>query len=249
MSGNNTCVTELSCADSPLSTTGNIIGILTLAYAVFVTVAFQANALANVDKEIKELGLRLEAEYESLKRTSEMFQEFKDRIPEAIASKVDFTTTHAASIITHHTFIILSPEAYGYKWVPWSMRRLLRRNTFLRNKQKLNSALGTAIEKRLEIERIYSSAFNRLVDIEFRTIIMLLVSSLFEVFRLVIEEINTQNSMISQQYDMIRAQNLILEQILGALQPSHPILPGVTHVPGDEDPSTPPSGSERFEFT
>lgn len=247
MSGNNTCVTELSCADSPLSTTGNIIGILTLAYAILVTIVFQANALANVDKEIKELGPRLEAEYESLKRTSELFREFQDRFPEPITSKVDFTTKHAASIITHHAFTILLPEAYGYRWVPWSLRRLFRRNTFLINKRKLNSALGTAIEKRLEIEGMCSSALNRLVDFVFQTIIMLQISSLFEVFRLVIEEIDTQNSMICQQHDMIRAQNLVLEQIMDALQLNHPGLPGVSHVPDDEDPRTPTPESERFD--
>ncbi|KAJ5994060.1 hypothetical protein N7451_009784 [Penicillium sp. IBT 35674x] len=157
MSSNNTC--------SPVNNWEHH-RILTLAYAVLVTIVFQVDALAGVNREIQELIPRLEAESESLTRTMELFREFRDEIPEQIASKIDFTKTLAATTYSGQIPRIFLPKLFGPEWVPWQLRRLLRRNTFLRNKHKLNSALGN-IERRLEIEGVCSSALNRLVAICF----------------------------------------------------------------------------------
>lgn len=165
MSDNNTCVKELSCADSPLSMAASIIGILTLAYAVLITILFQLNALAGVEMDTDVFIRRLREELESMQRNNALLSEYIDRIPEATTSKVKLTTEEAAKIVTARTVKKIFPRAPGPRWLPWSLRRLFRRNTFLMNKQKLDSDIRTVIEKRLQAEEMCRSALNRLVDL------------------------------------------------------------------------------------
>lgn len=49
------CQDRLNCSDSPLSITGNIIGILTFAYATLATVVYYLVAISNSDRDLNRL--------------------------------------------------------------------------------------------------------------------------------------------------------------------------------------------------
>ena len=52
---------RLSCDDSPLIVTGNIIGILTFDGAIFISMQFYANSTRNADRNLREMGATLES--------------------------------------------------------------------------------------------------------------------------------------------------------------------------------------------
>jgi hypothetical protein len=165
-------VTELSCADSPLSTTGSVIGILTLAYALFLTIVFQMNAIAGVDTEIDEFIDRLRGEYESLKRAVKLLDEFEDRIPQTTRRSLGFTAQEAANIVLNDASPPLLAEGADFKWMPWSLRRLFRRSDFLRRKKTIINDHQKVIEKRMHVEGMCSQALIRLVIFLFRKMII-----------------------------------------------------------------------------
>lgn len=172
MSGRNTCETDLSCADSPLSTTGSVIGILTLAYALFITIMYQINALAGVDTEINDFIDRAKGEWESLERAVRLLDEFEDRIPESTRRDVRSTSQEAASIIRYDESPRFTAEGAEFEWMPWSLRRLLRRSDFLRRKKKVINDHQKVIEKRMQVEGMCIQALNRLVFFLFRKMII-----------------------------------------------------------------------------
>jgi hypothetical protein len=49
------CQEQLSCGDSPLSVTGNVIGILTFAYAILGTVIYYIGAISNSQRYLNRL--------------------------------------------------------------------------------------------------------------------------------------------------------------------------------------------------
>jgi len=53
----------LSCEDSPLSTTGNVLGILTFAAAIYVSVLVYVNSMRSASKRYSDMLERLELRY------------------------------------------------------------------------------------------------------------------------------------------------------------------------------------------
>jgi hypothetical protein len=56
----------LDCSDSRLSMTGNVIGILTFAYAIFITLLYRSKTLIKAKDESKRFYIRAERVYRSL---------------------------------------------------------------------------------------------------------------------------------------------------------------------------------------
>ncbi|OQD98391.1 hypothetical protein PENSOL_c009G07929 [Penicillium solitum] len=66
MAWNSSCQPVLSCEDSPLAITGSLIGIITLAYAIIITVLYRTQELGNANEDIKRIGGQIRREYISL---------------------------------------------------------------------------------------------------------------------------------------------------------------------------------------
>ncbi|KAJ5192306.1 hypothetical protein N7449_008448 [Penicillium cf. viridicatum] len=66
MSHNPTTSPVLDCSDSPLSITGNVIGILTFAYAIFITLLYRSKKLTKAKDESKRFYIRAERVHSSL---------------------------------------------------------------------------------------------------------------------------------------------------------------------------------------
>ncbi|OQE46364.1 hypothetical protein PENCOP_c001G00340 [Penicillium coprophilum] len=87
MAGNTSAVQILSCDDSPLSTTGNIIGILTLAYAISVTVMIYTNRILDAEKGMREFSHRFLDEYAAFESVAHWLQSISHLIPEELQSE------------------------------------------------------------------------------------------------------------------------------------------------------------------
>jgi hypothetical protein len=61
------CQESLSCDDSPLSVTGNIIGILTFAGAIAISIQVYFNAMKNADRQIFEMMYTFRSRLEEVK--------------------------------------------------------------------------------------------------------------------------------------------------------------------------------------
>ncbi|CAI7586160.1 unnamed protein product [Penicillium pancosmium] len=66
MSNNPTTSPVLDCSDSPLSITGNVIGILTFVYAIFITLLYRSKTLIKAKDESKRFYIRAERMHNSL---------------------------------------------------------------------------------------------------------------------------------------------------------------------------------------
>ncbi|KAJ5346181.1 hypothetical protein N7452_004185, partial [Penicillium brevicompactum] len=66
MSSNPTTSPVLDCSDSPLSITGNVIGILTFVYAIFITLLYRSKSLIKAKDESKRFYIRAERMHSSL---------------------------------------------------------------------------------------------------------------------------------------------------------------------------------------
>ncbi|KAJ6028459.1 hypothetical protein N7540_004035 [Penicillium herquei] len=66
MSQNLTTPVALDCSDSPLSITGNVIGIITFVYAVFITFLYRSKALVRSKDETRRFYTRATRVYNSL---------------------------------------------------------------------------------------------------------------------------------------------------------------------------------------
>jgi hypothetical protein len=61
------CQEKLSCADSALSITGNVIGILTFVGAALISILVYLNSLRNADREIYIMSRRLESRIDEVR--------------------------------------------------------------------------------------------------------------------------------------------------------------------------------------
>ncbi|KAI0384270.1 hypothetical protein F5Y04DRAFT_249405 [Hypomontagnella monticulosa] len=62
------CEGVLSCEDSPLSVTGNIVGILTFVSAILISAQVYFNSMRNADRNIRDLMATFESRYDELVR-------------------------------------------------------------------------------------------------------------------------------------------------------------------------------------
>lgn len=74
MASNSICEAVLSCGDSALSITGSLIGILTFAYALIITVLYRTRALENADQDIQYFGRHIEREIRSFRSSIKWLQ-------------------------------------------------------------------------------------------------------------------------------------------------------------------------------
>lgn len=62
------CQENLSCSDSPLSVTANIIGILTFAGALMISAQVYFNSMRNAERNITEMVSTLQSKYADFQR-------------------------------------------------------------------------------------------------------------------------------------------------------------------------------------
>lgn len=154
MPGNSNCVQIMSCADSPLSMTGSIIGILTFAYAIFFMAIFYANGFASANKEIEWFKRRLSREGASLELTKELLEHCRPMILEKFQPGFDLCIMQA------HDSLIQIYELEQLLALP-IRRPFIMKPFFVIGKKDISEALAAIADKRSHLEGIYQGVITR----------------------------------------------------------------------------------------
>lgn len=98
----------VSYTDSPLSITGNIIGILTLAYAIVITLLYYCYQLSKSTSDLRCYIDSVNDEFKSLGSAVDRLIPYIDRLPEHLAGRVrsavvDVKILKGNSIATWHS--------------------------------------------------------------------------------------------------------------------------------------------------
>src|SRR6266536_4070345 len=101
MSQNASCVQTLLYTDSPLSIAENVIGILTLIYAVIITLYFYTSQLADIEDDIHNFSHDLETETESITSTLRRLKDKFPNIPYKLRARLERTVKESKNLINN----------------------------------------------------------------------------------------------------------------------------------------------------
>ncbi|KAJ5384034.1 hypothetical protein N7517_001945 [Penicillium concentricum] len=144
MAGNTSSIQILSCDDSPLSTTGNIIGILTLAYAIFVTAIFYATRILDAEKDLQEFGHRFLDEFTAFESVAHWLQSVSHLIPDELQPEASQSQQyHHLENLAHKVRADLAEKDSLPLWI-----LLGRRGYFLAQKVEAEDKLKQIVQLR-----------------------------------------------------------------------------------------------------
>lgn len=148
-----------SCDDSALSI--NIIGILTLAYAIIITLAFHVNQLLAAKKTLKNLGDRLLDEVCTLEFASEWVQSLTPHIPEEL--KYEARAVQNFEVPVKRRFIkdLISEDAYTPAWLI-----LFQQGNFLARRAEAETYLERFVWARREMQNFGHKVTQRCVILD-----------------------------------------------------------------------------------
>ncbi|KAJ6017181.1 hypothetical protein N7451_000560 [Penicillium sp. IBT 35674x] len=157
MASNSNCEAVLSCGDSALSITGNIIGILTFSYALIITVLYRTRALGNADQDIQYFGRQIEREIRSFKSSIKWMQSLHEaddkplEIWDAASSLVQEAEgmLQEAERIFQESEKLFRPTMDG-NYPKW--RLLFEKGRFLSRKTEIQKYLGDILQIRSIVE-------------------------------------------------------------------------------------------------
>jgi hypothetical protein len=160
MSNSTANIPELSCDDSPLSVTGSIIGILTLAYAILATIAFLTTSLAGAAREKRQFAARLEDEMKSLELLIELLRNSSHLVPNdnGVARRLDHRLDQATKTIQD-----VLRQVFGdvFEWESPHRRHFRSRARFLSEKDNLAQHFDSIVSHRTQLEAVFHGLMAR----------------------------------------------------------------------------------------
>ncbi|CEL10913.1 hypothetical protein ASPCAL14020 [Aspergillus calidoustus] len=165
MSNSTGKILELSCDDSPLSVTGSIIGILTLAYAILATIVFLTTSLAGASQEKRQFAARLEGEIKSLELLIELLRNSSHLVPNdnGVARRLDRRLDQATKTIQD-----VMRQVFGdvFEWESPHRRHFRSRARFLSEKENLSQHFDHIVSHRTQLEAVFQGLMASMVIAE-----------------------------------------------------------------------------------
>lgn len=150
MASNSTCEAVLSCGDSALSITGSLIGILTFAYALIITVLYRTRALGNADQDIQYFGRQIEREIRSFRSSIKWLQSLHEADDKPLEGwDAASSLIQEAERIFQESEKLFRPTMDG-NYPKW--RLLLEKGRFLSRKTEIQKYLGDILQIRSNLE-------------------------------------------------------------------------------------------------
>lgn len=159
MAQNSTYAQTFSCADSPLSITGNIIGILTLAYAIIITLLYYCYQLSKSTSDLRCYIDSANDEFKSLGSAVDRLIPYIDRLPSHLAGRVNLAVAEARKFYLDFD----SSLAFFRHENSSSRSQLVRGGLFIAMKNELAERQGKATQMRITLEGIYNAVIQRSV--------------------------------------------------------------------------------------
>jgi hypothetical protein len=160
----------ISCADSPLSITGSIIGILTLVYAIVITLLYYCYQLAKSTSDLRRYIDSVKDELESLISAVDRLVPYVDRLPEHLAGRVVSAVVGAKNFYAeyHHDLASFRHDSSSLGV------QLVHRSLFIAMKNELAERQGKATQMRIKLDGIYNAVIQRSVLVAMDVILLLL---------------------------------------------------------------------------
>jgi hypothetical protein len=164
----------LSCADSPLSVTGNIIGILTLVYAVILTLYLYASQLADVEDDVRRFSHDLETETQWVGSTIHKLEDKFGDIPQESRDRLENTLNQFKKLVNESEALLapllLAPFYYQSESTSFYQRSerskwslLVMRGRFIAKKAEMEAMLKRVADMRGNVDGIYNALIQRYV--------------------------------------------------------------------------------------
>ncbi|KAJ5634402.1 hypothetical protein N7528_002244 [Penicillium herquei] len=155
MSQNSTTPVVLDCSDSPLSVTGNVIGIITFVYAVFITFLYRSKALVRAKDETTRFYTRANRVYNAL-------LEAQRRI-EAYFTVFDLTMNKEIKSLLEDA------EYWSLQYKPDRREDgLVAKGTYLIKKEDMARVLEGMLETQARLDGTYQVLLNSMIVNEIR---------------------------------------------------------------------------------
>jgi len=146
----------LSCADSPLSITGNVIGILTFAYAILITLAYRTKQLASANEEMSLFLQRASSELDAFLAARERLMNRLPAPPTKLGSEIGPFLVDTQKIVDNFEDQFRSLKELGGR-----KPSVFEGSRFLYTKEDLISTLGEMSRIRSNLDGLYQVFMNR----------------------------------------------------------------------------------------
>lgn len=159
MALNSSCQPILSCEDSALSITGSLIGILTLAYAIFITVLYRTQELGNANEDIQRIARRIQREFLSLRSSFGWAEDLRDSIdmPDEFWRVADGLLKEADATFNNSLKLLIPSVGRDHRiWRVW-----VQRGRFLSRKADIQQDLDDMLRIRSSMDAICQETANR----------------------------------------------------------------------------------------
>ncbi|KAA8648830.1 uncharacterized protein ATNIH1004_004715 [Aspergillus tanneri] len=180
----------LSCADSPLSITGNIIGILTFAYAVLITLVYRTKQLASANEEMGLFLQRASSELDAFLAARERLMKHLPVFPTKLGSYIEPFLAG-----TQDTVDQFEDQFKSLKELGGRKPSIFEGSRFVWTKKDFLETLGEMSRIRSNLDGIYQVLVN---------------SAIFD-------EIQNQKAALEEYHKTVCMQKNMLRQIMDAL--------------------------------
>lgn len=155
MAQNTSCVQVLSCTDSPLSMTGSIIGILTLAYTIIITLFYFGHQFARSESDLHDYIHSFQGDAESLSAAVERLFQYHDKIPEPLAGTV-MKAVHEAKAFCEEFSHELKSFEFNFRQVSH-----VYKSYFIIKRKKLREKIAESKQMRNKVDGLYNTVIQR----------------------------------------------------------------------------------------
>ncbi|KAJ5746579.1 hypothetical protein N7520_011761 [Penicillium odoratum] len=200
----------LDCADSPLSTTGNVIGILTFAYAIFITLLYRSKILMKAKDESKKFYIRAERLHGSLVEAQKRLEAYFSTLDLSMNPEIGLLLDDAKYWdFQYKEGLRLKP---GYKLTEQETKAEERRNaiagksSYLLMKEDMDKIVEGMLQTRATLDGTYQVLLNSMI----------------------VDEIREQKTAFEVQSQSLAKQRVLITHIMGALNLELPV-PQMSH--------------------
>jgi hypothetical protein len=214
MSHNPATSPALDCSDSPLSITGNVIGILTFAYAIFITLVYRSKTLIKAKDESKRFYIRAERVHSSLVEAQKRLEAYFSTLDLSMNPEIGLLLEDARYWAFQYKQGLRRKP--GYKPTEAERRReaIAMKGSYLLIKEDMDTVVEGMLQTRATLDGIYHVLLNR-CDLMENLQHLALPTNCF--ISMIVDEIREQKIVFEVQSQCLSKQRAMIINIMGAL--------------------------------
>jgi hypothetical protein len=225
MSHNSTTSPVLDCSDSPLSITGNVIGILTFAYAIFLTLLYRSKTLVKAKDESKRFYIRAERLYSSLVEAQKRLETYFSTLDLSMNAEIGLLLEDARYWAFQYKQGLRRKPGYKptEEETKAEKRReaIARKGSYLLMKEDMDKVVEGMLQTRATLDGTYQVLLNRCVLMENLRHQDYQLTNCF--ISMIVDKIREQKTVFEVQSQSLSKQRAMITNIMGALNLELPL--------------------------